>query len=250
MCLCPPQHVFPVLEYCLSNKFNVFSEKPPALTLYQTRVLTGIAEKNGNITQIGYQRKFVPLVRKMRELVEKKGPIDQFTVTFCKNRAEGLYYDGAVDVLTTDASHMLDTMLWLGGSEPVKVISAVRDSYTDSNVKYNALVLFEKGVTGFFSANWNSGRRFLEIEMHGQGCVAKTDVENSGIYYDKDNPDGITVSAQEAAGSDLAYRVLGFFDQSRNFIDCVKSGEKSLGCLQNALKTMELVDKVYANSIC
>ena len=248
--LMPPQVAFPVLKHCLSSKFNVFSEKPPALTTYQTGVLSSIAESNGNITQIGYQRKFVPLVRKMREMIEKKGPIDQFTVTFCKNQADGLYYDGVVDVLTTDASHMLDTMLWLGGSEPVEVVSAVRNSYTDTNVKYNALVLFEEGVTGFFSANWNSGRRFLEIEIHGQRCVAKTDVENSGTYYDGDNPDGIAMTAQEAAGSDLPHRVLGFFDQSRNFIDCVKRGERPLGCLQSALRTMELIDKVYSNSIC
>ncbi len=242
-----PHLSYPILEYCYRNKFDVFSEKPPALTTFQAKVLLEIVKENGNITQIGYQRKFVPLVRKMREMVEKRGPVDQFTVTFCKNQAD--LPASYIDILTVDASHMLDCMLWLAGSEPLSVSSIVRNSYRDNNVKYNALVLFPGGVSGFFSANWNSGRRFLEVEIHGQGCVAKTDVEHTGFYYDKAHPDGITITAQQAAGSDKPHHVLGFFDQSRNFIDCVKSRKKPLGCLENAVKTMELVDKIYASSL-
>ncbi|MFH0796777.1 MAG: hypothetical protein V2A65_06940 [Candidatus Omnitrophota bacterium] len=162
--------------------------------------------KRKNITQIGYQRKYVPLVTRMRELVEKCGPIDQFTVAFHKSMGKTpmAYYGGAIDILTPDASHMLDAMLWLGGSDPVKVTSVVRNSYVDNNVKYNALVLFEKGIT---------------------------------------------VTAQEAAGSDKPHRVLGFFAQARDFIDCVKKGKNPRGCLENALKTMQLIDRVYANSV-
>lgn len=242
----PPTDVFPVLAYCLSNGFHVFSEKPPAMTTYQTAVLVEIVKKKKNITQIGYQRKYVPLVSKMRQLVEERGPIDQFTVAFHKNL--GKTPCCAIDTLTVDASHMLDAMLWLGGSDPVKVMSLVRNSYVDNNVKYNALVLFKNGVSGFFSANWNSGRRLLEVEIHGQGCVAKTDVEHVGTYYDEGNPNGIAVTAEEAADSNKSHRVLGFFAQARDFIDCVKKGEKPRGCLENALKTMQLIDQVYANS--
>lgn len=246
----PPTDVFPVLAHCLSNGLHVFSEKPPAMTTYQTTVLVEMIKKKKNITQIGYQRKYVPLVTRMRQLVEQRGPIDQFTVAFHKNMGNppAGYYGGAIDILTCDASHMLDAMLWLGGSDPVKVMSIVRDSYVDNKVRYNALVLFEKGVSGFFSANWNSGRRFLEMEIHGQGCVARTDVENIGAYYDLKNPNGITVTAQEAAGSDKPHRVSGFFAQARDFIDCVKKGQKPRGCLENALKTMRLIDQVYVNS--
>ncbi|NCO37868.1 MAG: hypothetical protein COZ06_04095 [Armatimonadetes bacterium CG_4_10_14_3_um_filter_66_18] len=247
--LMPPMHIFPVLEYLLSHGHNTFTEKPPALTLYQGRVLVDLIEKNGNITMVGYQRKWVPLVRKMRELVEERGPLDQFTVGFHKNGAAGLYYGGAIDVLTCDASHMVDCLLWLGGSDPVDVVSAVRNSTTDSNCKYNALVAFEDDRTGFFSANWNSGTRYLELEIHGNGCVARSDVENTGTYYDRDHPAGITLTAQEAAGSDVGYRAMGFFDQSRHFIDCVKSGEQPVGSYPSAYKTMELVEAFYANSM-
>jgi len=247
--LMPPQHIFPVMKYLLVNGHNTFTEKPPALSTFQANVLTDIIDSNGNITMVGYQRKWVPLVRKMREMIEANGPIDHFSVGFHKNSAAGLYYDGAIDILTCDASHMVDCMMWLGGSDPVDVVSAVRSSTSDGNCKYNALVVFEGDRTGFFSANWNSGTRFLELQIHGNACVAMSDVEHTGTYYDADNPDGITVTAEEAAGSEVDHRVGGFFDQSRHFIDCVKSGEQPIGSFPSATKTVELVDAIYECSM-
>ncbi|MFH1616892.1 MAG: Gfo/Idh/MocA family oxidoreductase [Planctomycetota bacterium] len=243
----PPEHTFTVSRYCLSQGYNVFCEKPPGLTVFQTRVLLEIAKDKGCITQVGFQRKFVPLVQKMREMVEKKGRIDQIAVTFCKNAASTPPM--VADMLTLGLNHLLDVMLWLASSEPEKVASVVYDSYKDNNVLYNALVLFENGVSSTFLGNYNSGRRYSQIEIQGNACVATTDIENIGTYYDKDNPDGITVTAEEAAGSDKPHRVLGFYDQSRDFIDCVRTGSKPTGCLENALKTMELGEKIYTNAI-
>lgn len=247
--LMPPMHIFPVLKHLLTHGHNTFTEKPPTLTTFQAEVLTHVIRQNGNLTMVGYQRKWVPLVRKLRELVEARGPIDQFTVGFHKNGASGLYYEGAIDVLTSDASHMLDCLLWLGGGKPEQVISAVRKSAGDSNCKFNALVTFPGGRTGFFSANWNSGRRYLELEIQGNGCVARSDVEHTGTYWDSDHPDGITLTAAEAAGSEAENHVLGFYDQSRHFIECVRTGRQPLGSFPEALDTMYLVDAVYANSI-
>jgi len=40
-----------------------------------------------------------------------------------------------------------------------RVASAVRQSYTDQNVKFNALMQFDSGTSGFFSATW----KYLQI---------------------------------------------------------------------------------------
>ena len=80
----PPQDSFDLLYDCLNRGLNTFSEKPPTVTAFQTKVLANLAEKNGCITQIGFQRKHVPLVKKMRAMVEEHGPIDQFFSEFIK----------------------------------------------------------------------------------------------------------------------------------------------------------------------
>ena len=74
----PPQDSFELLVECLSRGLHTFSEKPPTVTTFQTKVLAELAAKKGCITQIGFQRKHVPLVKAMRARIDKRGPMDQF----------------------------------------------------------------------------------------------------------------------------------------------------------------------------
>ncbi len=245
----PPQDSFQLLVTCLSRGLNTFSEKPPTVTTFQTRVLAALAEKNGCITQIGFQRKHVPLVKAMRRLVEQRGPIDQFFSEFVKATPAGRpYYEGCIDILTCDAIHMVDTALWLGGEGMPDIASVCRQSCTDQNVKYNALMRFPGGASGFFSATWNSGRRHLTVHMHGQNCCALVDVETQGTYFDPEHPQGITMTASEAAGSDKDYRRLGFYDENREFLEAVRDRDPSRtqSSFQKCVRTMEVVDRILA----
>jgi predicted dehydrogenase len=247
----PPQDSFNLLHDCLSRGLHTFSEKPPTVTTFQTRVLAELAERNGCITQIGFQRKNVPLVKKMRAMVEKRGPIDQFFSEFIKpSPTGGLYYNGRIDILTCDAIHMVDTALWLGDDSMPEVAAVSRQSYCDQNVKFNALLRFDNGTSGFFSANWNSGRRHLDLAIHGQNCCAIIDIEKQGTYYDPENPDGITITAEEAAGSEKNFRVLGFFDEGREFLDAVRAGdpEATRSSFRKSVRTMEVVEKILGNA--
>ncbi|MCK5804740.1 MAG: Gfo/Idh/MocA family oxidoreductase [Lentisphaeria bacterium] len=248
----PPQDSFNLLQDCLTRGFHTFSEKPPCVTTFQTKALAAIAEKNGCITQLGFQRKHVPLLKKMRAMIAEKGPIDQFFTEFIKASPNaGLYYQGRIDILTCDAIHQVDTAVWLGGGTVPEVASVSRQSFVDQNVKFNALMQFESGTSGFFSGNWNSGRRDISVQIHGQNCCAIVDIENQGTYYDPENSDGIVVTAEEAAGSDKPYRKLGFFDEGREFIDAVKAGDPALtqSSFQKSVATMETVERILANTM-
>jgi len=248
----PPQDSFDILVDCLGRGLNTFSEKPPAVTTFQTRVLADLAAKNNCVTQIGFQRKHVPLMKKMREMVEKRGPIDQFFSEFIKPSPQGgLYYNGRIDVLTCDAIHMVDTALWMGDDSRPAIASVARQSTTDQNVKYNALMRFENGTSGFFSATWNSGRRHLSAHMHGQNCCAVVDLETLGTYYDPEHPEGIALTAQEAAGSSEPYRVLGFYDESREFLDAVRARDPEMtsSSFRKSIRTMEVVEEILADRL-
>ncbi len=247
----PPQDSFDLLCDCLGRGLHTFSEKPPTITTFQTKVLAGLAEKNGCITQIGFQRKHVPLVKKMRRMVEARGPVDQFFSEFIKaSPGGGLYYNGRIDILTCDAIHMLDTALWLGDESTPCLASVARQSWSDQNVKFNALLRFESGVSGFFSATWNSGRRHLRLDIHGQNCCAVIDLETAGTYFDPEHPAGITVTAEEAAGSDKDFRVLGFYDEDREFIEAVRAGDPALpqSSFPKSVRTMEVVERVLSGA--
>jgi predicted dehydrogenase len=248
----PPQDSFDLLVDCLGRGLHTFSEKPPTVTTFQTRVLAELAETNGCITQLGFQRKHIPLMKRLRAMVEERGPIDQFLSEFIKPSPKGgLYYKGRIDILTCDAIHMVDTAVWLGGGTVPKLASVARQSYTDQNVKFNALMKFPNGVSGFFSATWNSGRRHLLTHIHGQNCCAIIDCELQGTFYSPDHPEGVTLTAAEAAGSEEKFRTNGFFDESREFIDAVKANDPAMtqSSFPKSIATMETVEKILANTL-
>ncbi len=248
----PPQDSFDLLHDCLSRGLHTFSEKPPTITTFQTKVLADLAEKNGCVTQIGFQRKHVPLVKKMVGMVAERGPVDQFFSEFVKPSPNGgLYYRGRIDILTCDAIHMVDTALSLGDASMPKVASVARQSWNDQNVKFNALMHFDCGTSGFFSATWNSGRRHLRLDIHGQNCCAAIDIEEKGTFYSPENPAGMEMTAREAAGSDLDYRVLGFYDESREFIEAVQAGDpgRTRSSMQASVRTMEVVERILASTL-
>ena len=248
----PPQDSFDLLADCLKRGLHTFSEKPPTVTTFQTRVLADLAERNGCITQIGFQRKHIPLMKQMRAMVEERGPIDQFLAEFVKPTPRGgLYYGGRIDILTCDAIHMVDTAVWLGGGGTPRVASVARQSYRDQNVKFNALMAFANGTSGFFSATWNTGRRHLLTHIHGQNCCAIIDCEERGVFYSPDHPEGIARTVAEAAGSDAKHRTNGFFDENREFIDAVKAGDPGMpqSSFQKSVATMETVERILANTL-
>ena len=75
--LMPPQHLFAPVIHCLSQGHHVFIEKPPGVTLHQTQEMALAAEEHNCKTMVGFNRRFIPLMRQVKGIVEEKGPIIQ-----------------------------------------------------------------------------------------------------------------------------------------------------------------------------
>lgn len=247
--LMPPHHLFDVVMHCLAQKLHVFIEKPPALTTAQTRHMARVAEQNDCITAVGFQRRHIPLLTAARAEVEARGTIHQCVCTFYKNTVDqGPYYGGAIDILTCDAIHAVDTLRWLGG-EARSVASDVRSLYKEWPNAFNALITFDTGATGVLLTNWMTGTRFFTVEMHAKGISAFVNPDqNARIFADNDK-ESRTLDTKEVSGSQEHFIYYGFYHENRHFIDCVKSGQQPMTCFEDAVKTMELVDRIYQSQI-
>jgi predicted dehydrogenase len=62
----PPQYMYDVWTWCLNRGVNLFIEKPLGVTLHQAKALAYLAERNGCITQVGFQRRSSPLGTQLR----------------------------------------------------------------------------------------------------------------------------------------------------------------------------------------
>lgn len=241
----PPHQLYDIAVHCLSLGLNIFIEKPPGITKEQTRQLANLAEKKGALTMTGFQRRFAPVVVETKKRIEEKGGILHCQASFFKHYInQPPYYNGAIDILTCDAIHSVDILRWMAG-EPKKVVSIIRSIDAEYDNCFYAMIEFESGTTGFFSANWVSGKRIYSIEMHGKGICAFADPEDSAVIYKDGLNEGEVVKAKDITGSDQLFRVAGFYDENRHFIECIKTKKLPQTHFGDSYKTMELVDRIY-----
>jgi virulence factor len=245
----PPHHLFDLVIHCLKSKLNVFIEKPPGVMAEQTRNMALTAEKNDCLTMVGFNRRFIPVMVEAKRLVEERGPILQCAATFYKNSiGAGPYYDGAIDILSCDAVHAVDTLRWMGG-EVAAVASDIRKLHADYDNSFNALLKFENGATGFLLTNWVVGKRVHTFEMHAKGISAFVDANDKAVIYLDNKEEGQILKTQEVAGSPENYKFYGFYGENRHFIDCVKQKQMPDTNFADAFKTMELVGRIYGSQL-
>ena len=247
--LMPPQHLYPLVIHCLSHGLHVFIEKPPGVTLHQTREMALAAEKNSCKTMVGFNRRFIPLLQKVKAIVEERSPIIQCMSTFHKNTPNALYYDGVIDVLTCDAVHAVDTLRWLGGGEVKAVASDINSFYSERENSFNALVKFTSGASGYLCTNWAVGGRIHIFEMHARAISAYINPDTGGRAVIHTSEGTTEITTEEAAGSNETYKTYGFYAESRHFVDCIQQDQQPLTCFEDAVKTMELVTAIYRNRI-
>ena len=247
--LMPPQHLFSLVIHCLSQQHHVFIEKPPGITRHQTKEMARAAERNGCKTMVGFNRRFIPLLQRVKTIVEERGPIIQGMSTFHKNTPGALYYDGVIDVLTCDAIHAVDALRWIGGGEVKAVASDINSFYSERENSFNAIVKFTSGASGYLCTNWAVGARIHIFEMHAREISAYINPDAGGRAV-LHTPEGITeITPEEAAGSDATHRVYGFYGESRHFVDAILQDRQPDTCFADAVKTMELVSAIYRNRI-
>lgn len=181
--LMPPQQLFPLVIHSLSQQHHVFIEKPPGVTLHQTREMALAAEKHGCKTMVGFNRRFIPLMQKVKAIVEENRPIIQCMSTFHKNTPDARYYDGIIDVLTCDAIHAVDALRWLGGGEVKAVASDINRFYSERENSFNAIVKFTSGASGYLCTNWAVGGRIHTFEMHAREISAYINPDGGDAPY-------------------------------------------------------------------
>lgn len=244
----PPHHLFDIVVYALNAGKHVFVEKPPGVTTCQTKAFAQLAEKKGVKTMCGFNRRHIPLLKWAKAEVLARGGLVHCVSTFYKYHTGGPYYEGAIDILTCDAIHAVDALRWMGG-EVRKVVSLVKSYGAAYPNAFTSLVEFESGATGVLLANWMTGTRMHVFEMHAPGVSAYVDGNRDARLFFDNASHPLVKSTQEAAGSSSPHRYYGFYDENRHFIEAIRNDTFPTSHFGDAVRTMELVDRIYANSL-
>ena len=258
----PADHASPVLSL-LHAGIPVFCEKPLAYREDEAQDMVETAAATGTTLMVGYNRRFAATVRAAKEttllgrpellLAEKSKPTKPGT------RLHLLEF----------ASHALDTLLWLAGSEVEDLSAQARmaaDGVTEESL--SALIRFQNGALGVFAMN-TQGAHFIER------YEAYTDAASVLVEY----PVRMRRYTREPLplSADLACRLnappadrelgqldgepilqldsslcptdeiaaLGFRAELQQFIQCIRSGAAPITSGAQALVTQRVAHRIY-----
>ena len=227
---------------CLERGVDTLLEKPPGMSLDQTRALKEAAEASGARGMVGWNRRFDPLVLQVREEIESRGPIYQLVGEFHKSMsgfiAGGRFPEIVMDnMLLESPIHAIDLVRHLGGAPVAEVHSFVRRASAYKDV-HAALVVFENDCVAQICANYTTDARLERYEIHGRDISAYIE----GIATCELVCDGERKHLQkEGTDSTLA--------QAAHFFDCIKAGRPigpPAADLDEAIATMELATAILA----
>jgi virulence factor len=255
--LMPPQHVYEPAMTVLKQGRHLFVEKPLALTANQARELAYAAGTHDCLTMVGFQRRHIPAVTALRRRVEERGPIYFAEVAFLKSTrdlATGTrFYDGAIDPLTSDGIHAVDNLRWLCGGEVEEVHANVARRFVPGPTAntFFAQVHFSNGALGTVHYNLVTGRRIFRTEFHGPNITAYVDADRESWLVADDGKQEVRPSQEYGRGAlregeELKeFHWLGFWQEARHFIDCIQAGQQPTSHFADAVKSMELVERIW-----
>jgi len=243
----PPHHMHDIWLWCLQQGLNLYVEKPMGLTLHQARMLAHLAEQHGCLTQVSFQRRTCPMICMLREECLRRGPITHAVCEFYKCAPDP--FVGAVDHMHDDGVHALDTIRWMCGGEVVRVHSVTKRVGTPDLNFLSALIEFDSGATGLMVNSWTSGRRVFRVQMHAPGIGVEGEHEGAGHLYADGDYAGKTFDTKQVAGSEEFHVFAGFAGKNREFIDCLKTGKLPGSHFGDAVKTMELAERILAQAL-
>jgi predicted dehydrogenase len=264
--LVEPASLYHVVRHCLDAGKHVFMEKPAGISAFQAASLARQAEAAGKILQVGFNRRYVPLIRHVVGILRERTTITQVDGRFMKN-GTGAFDDGSLNAFTSDTVHCVDLLRWLTRSEPEEM-ATVRASYEEPHENaWNALVRFQNGATGTVRANYRIGGRIHSFEIHGPGATAMIDLGLGGfgcratLLFGNDRegyslssrgsgrPEIVELDGMEIAGSDEFPRYYGFFQEDEDFIRCVREADTPDADIKDAARTMGFVEALLKASL-
>jgi predicted dehydrogenase len=243
-----PHIMYDIWMWCLEQGLHLYIEKPLALTIHQARALAAVAKRKNVVTQVSLQRRYTPMVTKLREECLKRGPITHAICKFYKSEIHD--FIGARDHMMDDSVHAIDTLRWMAGSEVVKVDSITNRIGGTVDINFiMAQLSFANGCVGHLMNNWSSGKRIFAVEMHAPGIFVEAEHEAKGYMYTDGNLEPQVFDTMEVAGSKELHVFTGVLAAAEDFVNCCLKGGEPMASFEKTVNTMKVAEIILAQSL-
>ena len=238
----------PVVLDALTRGLHVFSEKPMATTLEEGRQIRDQVRRAGRVYQIGFNRRWAPAYRFLRQHVDagftpfsahvKINDGDMLTPSWYTNVAisGGFMYDTAV--------HLFDMIAWLIG--PIESVAALGRQSCYPDYDDVALLLRCAGdrPVAFSTcghATWAPPQE--RVELYGDHALLISEDMDHARYTTRENP---RADWQQFSSPDIV-SLWGYVDEDRAFIDACLGVAPPPVTVDDAFHSLAVLDAAYAS---
>ena len=188
----PTRDHYQVASDAIAQGCHVLVEKPIASTIEEAEKLVESASRADRVLMVGHIERFNPA------LVELKTRLDAGQlgrVYQAKASRLGPFPNRIRDVgVVVDlATHDLDIIRYLAGSEPVRVYAETkREIHTSHEDMLSGLVRFENGILGVLEINWLTPTKIRELKVTGERGMFQADYLTQDLYFFENSEAGET----------------------------------------------------------
>jgi virulence factor len=215
----------------LQNGAHVYLDKPLAYDYEESRKLVELAEQTGRILMVGFNRRFAPMYRSLKEVAKRRLVIMQKNRTYLPESTRRLVFD--------DFIHVADTLRYLAPAEIRDVrVSAFKQA---GQLHHVVLQLDGDGFTCIGLMNRDNGvtEEILEVMSAGNKWLVR----------------GLNKTTHDAGGEERTYyfddweSILhrrGFTGIIDHFLSCVRQDSVPSPAARDSLDTHALCERIVA----
>ena len=179
----PTAQHFPVVARALDAGCHVLVEKPIAATIAEAEELVRRAASVDRVLMVGHIERFNPAIVELGRRIDAGEPGRLFQV---HARRLGPFPPRVRDVgVVIDlATHDLDIMRFLTGSEVVRVYAETkREVHTTREDLMNGMIRFRNGTLGLLEINWLTPTKIREIYVTGERGMFRVDSLTQDLFF-------------------------------------------------------------------
>jgi myo-inositol 2-dehydrogenase/D-chiro-inositol 1-dehydrogenase len=248
VCLVVPVNLTFSLSLKIMGKgYPLLLEKPPGLNSKETMELIRSANRGNSPNQIAFNRRYTPLVRKLKDLLDAQSEKYEFM-----NIQYRMLRVGRKDPdFTLTAIHGIDLVKYIAGSEYKTVDFRYKelDLIGENVANIHMDCEFESGATArldFLPVSGMNSER-LEVNVHNHTFSLQLPV---GDYLDfpgkllhiENNEVKLELNGLDIAGSAELFVLSGFYHENELFFEDIRNGRKPAGDIASGLQSVEIAD--------
>lgn len=224
---------FQVVSELLERGVHVYVDKPLAETLEQSEQLLALAEKQGKALMVGFNRRFAPLYRQLKQQMQRPA-----SIRMDKHRTDSVGPKDVRFTLLDDYLHVVDTALWLGGDSG-RLLSGTLRANDAGEMLYAEHHFACAEVIVTTSMHRRAGSQRESVQAVTEGAVYQL---NDMRQWLREDPQGIVEQPTPGWQTTLAQR--GFEGAVRHFIQAVSNQTEPEIAGEQAIYAQRMIEKI------